>query len=154
MAESFDTESIDTESSNSIFGDYSVYMTIMNKTSQSFDICSQNNSYGNFNPVTVAPLIQPQGQVFFSLEGDLWTGSKGLVTYDDAFGKRFTFAFQCPQVSKNDLSVPLNQTDLNITYYGINQPIQWDPNGGNWGPANNFPNKGHPLYALFVIDSK
>lgn len=133
--------------------DFSVYVTIINKVTNNLGIISQDNKYGIYNPTTLPPNILSQNQIFFSLQGDITTGTQGSVTYEDGIGKRITFAFQCPQVSDNSLSIPLDQTDFNLSYYGTNQPIQWNPNGENWGPVNNFPNRGHPLYALFVIES-
>ncbi len=133
--------------------DFSVYVTIMNQSQNIFNIVAQNNSFGTFNPVTLPPLIQAKNQIFFSLTGTLWQGSEGSVTYEVGEGKRITFAFQCPPISNNDLSIPLNQTNFKVDYYGTNQPIQWNPHGGNWGAVNNFPTRGHPLYALFVINS-
>lgn len=132
--------------------DFSVYVTIMNKVTNDFRIVSQNNNYGTYNPTTLPTNILSHNQIFFSLKGDIATGSEGSVTYEvDGTRQRITFAFQCPQVSNNALSIPLNQTNFDVSYYGTNQPIQWNPNGTNWGASNNFPNRGHPLYALFVI---
>jgi hypothetical protein len=133
--------------------DYSVYVTIMNQVSNILSFDGKTNKYGTYNPINLPPYIQSNNEIYFILQGDLFTGSEGSVTYDvDGKGQKITFAFQCPQVSDNALSIPLNQTNFHITYYGgTDQPIQWNPNGTNWGQPNNFPKRGHPLYALFVI---
>ena len=132
--------------------DYSVYITIINRLNNDFSLVNQINNYGIYNPTNVPPYIPSKSQIFFSLIGSIITGSEGLITYKvEGTGQLITFAFQCPQVSDNALSIPLNQTDFDVSYYGTNQPIQWNPSGINWGPANNFPKRGHPLYALFVV---
>ena len=133
--------------------DYSVYVTIINRLNNTFSLVNQINNFGVYNPTNLPPYIPSQNQIFFSLIGSIITGSEGSVTYKvEGTGRFITFAFQCPQVSDNNLSIHLNQTNFNISYYGTNQPIQWNPNGGNWGPPNNFPKEGEPLYALFVIE--
>ncbi|MEH2461297.1 hypothetical protein [Nostoc sp.] len=132
--------------------DFSVYVTIMNKLTNGFRIVNQNNNYGTYNPTNLPRYIIYNNQIFFSFKGDIATRSEGSVTYEvEGTGKRITFAFKCPEFSDNALSIPLNETNFDVSYYGTNQPIQWNPNDTNWGPSNNFPNKGHPLYALFVI---
>lgn len=137
---------------NNLSDDFSVYITIMNESHRIFNVTRQNNIYGSFSPEILPPIIEGQSQISFNLNGDIFTGAEGSVTYAiDGIGQCITFAFQCPQISNNSLSVPLNQTDFDISFYGVNQPIQWNPDRTNWGPENNFPFRGHPLYALFVI---
>ena len=134
--------------------DFSVYVTIINKVTNELRLISQENNSGTYNPTILPISILSQNQIFFSLQGSIIRGSQGSVTYE-VVGKEqqhITFGFKCPLFSDNTLSIPLNQTDFNVSYYGTNQPIQWSPNRANWGPANNFSHRGHPLYALLVID--
>ncbi|NET55439.1 MAG: hypothetical protein F6K47_04380 [Symploca sp. SIO2E6] len=135
----------------SLSTDYSVYVTIMNKINNSFQLVSQQSSHGTFNPLNLPPWIAGGSQISFNLDGTILTGSDGVVTYS-ASGKNISFAFQCPRYEDNALFIPLNQTSYRITYYGQNKYVQWDPSGSNWGPPNNFPLRGHPLYALFVVE--
>ncbi len=141
-----------TQTSN-VSTDFSVYVTIMNRSNSNLQLISQKNPYGHYNPTNLPPTISKQvGQIFFSLQGNLLSGSEGSVTYSVVGeGKLITFAYQCPQVSDNNVSVPLNQTDFTVNYYGTNQIINWNPDASNWGPANNFPLRGHPLSILFFV---
>lgn len=131
--------------------DFSCYITIKNLTNKSFSFVSYTEDKGTYNPRTLPSQIESQvGQIFFTLGGDLSSGSKGSVTYS-ASGKQITFDYKCPLIDDNLISVCLNQTNFIVTYYGTNQFIVWNPDGSNWGPQNNFPHQGHPLNILFVI---
>lgn len=148
---------IDDRDSENFTLNRSVYVTIMNKLTNNLSLVKQTNNHGTYNPTNLPPGINSNGQIYFILEGDITTGSKGSVTYQvDGTDQRITFAFKCPRYFDNDLSIPLKQTepDVRVSYYGRNQPIQWNPYGTNWGPPNNFPKRGSPLYALFVIRFK
>lgn len=131
--------------------DFSIYVTIMNKVTHDFVIVSQSNHNGTYDQTLPMRIIQ-NSQVSFTLGGNIVTGSEGTVTYEiEATENRITFAFKCPRISDNALSIPLNQTNCEVIYYGSNQFIEWNPNGRNWGPPNYCPKRGHPLCALFVI---
>ncbi|NEQ35967.1 MAG: hypothetical protein F6K40_06580 [Okeania sp. SIO3I5] len=126
----------------------------MNQVTNDFIIVSQSNNHGTYNPQSLPTTIIHKDQISFTLQGSILTGSEGKVTYEEeGTGKRITFAFKCPRIDNNSLSIPLNNTSCDITYYGSNQFIEWNPHGTNWGPSNNFPKRGHPLHALFVISS-
>ena len=144
---------IDMSQTNAVSTDFSVYVTIMNQTNSDLQLISQKNSYGQYNPTNLPPSISKQvGQIFFTLQGNWLTGSEGSVTYSVVGeGKSITFAYQCPRVSDNSISVTLNQTDFTVNYYGTNKIINWNPDGLNWVPVNNFPPRGHPLSVLFVV---
>jgi hypothetical protein len=139
---------------NAVSIDFSSYVTIMNRTNSDLKLISPTEPYdGTYNPAVLPQSISKQvGQIFFTLTGGLSTGSEGSVTYSVVGnGKLITFAYQCPQVSDNKISVPLNQTDFTVNFYGTNQIINWNPVGSNWGQPHVFPKRGHPLSILFVV---
>jgi hypothetical protein len=133
--------------------DYSVYVTIMNRVTNILSFVRKDSTHGNYSPITLPQNILENREIYFTLQGGLLTGSEGSVTYEvDGKGQEIiTLGFKCPQVSDNDLSIISNQTPFHITFYGETQPIQWNPDGTNWGTPDSFPKRGHPLYALFVI---
>ncbi|BBH38721.1 hypothetical protein myaer102_12260 [Microcystis viridis NIES-102] len=149
-----EAEKLSTKSEEASIGDFSCYVTIINRTNTTLTLTSQQNDCGSYNPAVLPPQISAQGgQVFFALKGGLAGGTEGTVTYSVlGKGKLITFSYSCPPVSDNNISVPFNQSSFTVNYYGTNQTINWNPDGSNWGPANNFPTRGHPLFVLFVVN--
>jgi len=133
--------------------DYSCYVMIMNQSTSDVAINSASDAHGAYNPPNLPSQVVQQ--VFFALvggvESDGSDGSVGLAISGGNTGGLITFRYRCPLVDDNQVSVPKNSTALFAEYYGTNEPIEWDPNGSNWGPANNAPSGGHPLYVLFVL---
>ena len=132
---------------------FSCHVTILSKTSIYYSLFAKNNVNGSFNPSNLEAIITPYSQISFSPIGDINSiGSSGTATYQTSTSKHITFAFACPLITDNSLSIPLDQTEYDIIYYGRNQYTNWDLSGTNWGQPNNFPTRGYPLYALFVIN--
>src|SRR4051794_8798093 len=131
--------------------DFSCYVTIMNQSGVTLTIQSNTNPHGTYNPPALPPSIDGKQQAFFALQGGVESdGSEGSVTYSVSSGgaeRNITLCYSCPLVSDNGISVT-NASELSVNYYGTNEAIEWNPNGKNWGPPNNFPTGGHPLYVL------
>lgn len=117
-------------------------------------LSAQKSVHGEYNPFNIQELIKKQtGQAYFALEGSAFYGSEGSATYFDiSQGKPIEFIYECPIFSSNNVG-KINNTVLSVNFYATNKNIQWNPDGSNWGPPNNFPLNGHPLYILFVVSS-
>jgi hypothetical protein len=133
--------------------DYSCYITIMNKSTIAMQSITYSVSAGQYT--TLPPTSIDAGQQpYFILQGDEFSGSAGSVTLQVDGGGTVTVAFSCPRLESNSAEVTqLTASSVVVQNYGAIGFIDWDPDGGNWPTENNIPPAGHPLSALFVIQS-
>lgn len=135
--------------------DFSCYVTVMNRSTRTLTCTDYTNPDGDYTTVPQSN-IASSNQAYFVLNGGIDSdGSSGTVSFQVGDGGSLTFSFQCPLEEDNNISVPvITSGDVTVNYYGTNEIIDWDPNGSNWGPPENYPAEGHPLSVLFVVSPK